>query len=347
VIEALSGRTVLVTGHTGFKGSWLALYLHSLGARVFGASLDPPTNPSHFERARIGGLLAGDARGDLRELAFAEKVVAESKPEVIFHLAAQPLVRESYRDPSATFATNVLGTVHVLEAVRRRNKPCVVVVATSDKCYEEADLGRGYREDDRLGGRDPYSASKAAAEIVTASYRASFFGGEVKVATARAGNVIGGGDWATDRLVCDAVRALAAGAPIVVRNPSSTRPFQHVLDPLHGYLLLASYMLRGEGYDSAWNFAANESLAAGELVDRIIAAWGAGERVDRVDPNAPHEAPRLALDASRARERLGFRPRLSIDATVERTVAWYRRFYRGEDARALSLEDLSHFAALR
>jgi CDP-glucose 4,6-dehydratase len=339
--DRFRGRTVLVTGHTGFKGSWLSLWLQRLGARIYGLSLPPPTSPSHFEVASIGSLFEESAIGDVCDLGLVESSVERARPDIVFHLAAQPLVVESYREPVLTFATNVMGTTMVLEAVRKRSPKTPVLVITSDKCYEEQALGRGYREDDRLGGHDPYSASKAAAEIVAASYRRSF---GLRIATARAGNVIGGGDWARDRIVVDVMHSLQNGDPIPVRNPSATRPFQHVLEPLSGYLRLASALMDDARFASGWNFGppAGSETSVRELVEAMIRIYGSGSWVDRSDPSAVHEAPRLTLDATRARE-LGWSPRWNLEETLDRTIGWYRACKRGAPMRERSLADIAAY----
>lgn len=334
---------MLLTGHTGFKGSWTAIWLHQLGARVFGLSLPPPTTPSLFESASVAELLAEHTIGDVRDLAVVEGAVERARPDLVLHMAAQPLVRESYRNPVETFATNVLGTVHVLEAVRTKHPSAATVVVTTDKCYEEQPLGRGYREDDRLGGHDPYSASKAGAELVAASCRRSF---GLRIATARAGNVIGGGDWANDRIVVDAMRALLAGQPIPVRNARATRPFQHVLDPVSGYLRLSTALLEDPKWGSGWNFgpAQDSAISVQKLVETILRHYGSGTWVDRSEPNAVHEAAKLTLDASRARE-LGWEPRWDLERAIERTVSWYRAVHQGAGAREHSLADIAAYGA--
>ncbi len=336
----------MVTGHTGFKGSWLALWLHELGAKVHGLSLPPPTSPSHFELAEVERVLTTHTLCDVRDEAAVLAAVQRAQPEVVLHLAAQPLVRESYATPVETFATNVLGTAHVLEAVRRHAPEAAVVVVTSDKCYEEG-ASRPYREGDPLGGHDPYSASKAAAEHVAASYRRAF---GLRVATARAGNVIGGGDWAADRIVVDAVRALLAGEPVPVRNPHATRPFQHVLDPLHGYLLLAAGLVAGDAarFADAYNFGPleHEETTVSALVSELVQAFGSGSVRDASQPGAVREAPRLALDATRASEVLGWRPRFGLREAVSRTARWYRAWHQGSPPREASLEDLRAFGSV-
>lgn len=341
--ERLAGRTVLITGHTGFKGSWLALWLHRLGARLHGLSLPPPTSPSHFDVARLESLFEASKIGDVRDFALVEASVERARPDLVFHLAAQPLVIESYREPLVTFSTNVMGTAMMLEAVRKRSPNTAVIVITSDKCYEELPLDRGYREDDRLGGHDPYSASKAGAELVAASYRKSF---GVRVATARAGNVIGGGDWARDRIVVDAMQALLEGAPIPLRNPHATRPFQHVLEPLSGYLRLGCALLDDARFGAGWNFGpdAGTETSVRDLVDSMIRIYGSGSWVDRSDPAAFHEAPRLTLDATRARE-LGWAPRWTLEETLARTIGWYRACKSAADMRERSLADIAAYGA--
>lgn len=344
------GRRVLVTGHTGFKGAWLCLWLQLMGATVTGYALPPATQPNLFKAARLGrGMRA--VEGDVRDLDRLTAALREARPEVVLHLAAQPIVRRSYEDPVGTFSTNILGTVHLLEAVRRAGGVRSLVVVTSDKCYENREWLWSYREKSALGGRDPYSASKAAAELVTRAYRSSFFSGEdaeTRVATARAGNVVGGGDWAEDRLVPDTVRALEAGRPVELRYPGAIRPWQHVLDPLSGYLRLAELLHRdeGAGFADAWNFAPHEEDArsVGWLAERLQRAWG-------IEPTwQPQEGPRhhehifLKLDATKARVELAWTSRLRIDETVEWTVDWYRRFAAGEDARSLSEGQIADYS---
>jgi CDP-glucose 4,6-dehydratase len=342
--DAYRGRSVLVTGHTGFKGSWLTTWLHLLGARVTGYALDPPTKPSLFSLLR-GRPAVKDRRGDIRDAARLGRVVKEAKPDFIFHLAAQPIVRRSYDMPLETMSVNTLGTATLLEAVRQAGRPCAIVVVTSDKCYENEERAAGYSEEDALGGHDPYSASKAAAELVVQSWRRSFFPSGrarehgVRVASARAGNVIGGGDWSADRLVPDCIRALTADGVIRVRNPHSGRPWQHVLEPLSGYLWLGAGMAgdSGEAFQDAWNFgpAEGDSRSVAEVVEGIIAEWGSGrwERVHEGDP--PYEALGLTLSCDKARAQ-GWWPAWTFETALAQTVGWYRAWASGaKDIRGL------------
>lgn len=319
------GRPVLVTGHTGFKGAWLALWLHSLGARVTGFGSDPPAaTPSLFESARIGELV-DDRRGDVRDADAVRDVVRRTRPEIVFHLAARAIVRAALEDPAGTFAVNVLGTAHVLDAAR----DAAVVCVTSDKCYAP---GPGpHREGDPLGGDDPYSASKAAQEHVAAAYRATL---GVRVATARAGNVIGGGDWGRDRLLPDLARAREVGAPVVLRHPDAVRPWQHVLDPLAGYLRLAERLHGSSEWATAWNFGPDDAQSVRWVVERVRERWPVV--IEVAGPGDSVEAPELRLDASAARERLGWTPRLDASAAVAATVSWYDEVRRGSDARAVT-----------
>jgi CDP-glucose 4,6-dehydratase len=352
------GRRVLITGHTGFKGSWLTLWLLNLGAEVWGYALAPEPGRSLFTDLALEQA-TGHADweplrhrlGDVCDLKTLQQVVTEAQPQVVLHLAAQPLVRRSYRDPLGTWATNVQGSLHLLEALKPLEHPCAVVMVTTDKVYANQEWDYGYREEDRLGGHDPYSASKAAAELAIASWRASFSGPEayqtphLSIATARAGNVIGGGDWAEDRIVPDAMRSLAASKSIPVRRPDDTRPWQHVLEPLSGYLLLAERLATaGQKFASAFNFGpgleANRSVR--QLVEAALAHWP-GRWQDLSDPTAPHEAGRLHLQIDKAHHQLGWRPRWSYVTTVERTVAWYRAVHEGASPLACCMADLQTY----
>jgi CDP-glucose 4,6-dehydratase len=333
---AFQNRRVWISGHTGFKGSWLAEWLLSLGADVHGYSLPPPTTPSLFEQAGLADRLRHEI-GDVRDAAAVGRSIARARPDYVFHLAAQPLVRLSYAQPVETYATNVLGTIHVLEALRTLPNPCAAVFVTTDKCYENHECARGYREDDPLGGYDPYSSSKAAAEIAIAAWRRSFFAQHpVRIASGRAGNVIGGGDWAQDRIVPDCIRALRDRLPVPVRNPAATRPWQHVLEPLSGYLWLAASLSSApasSGLDSAFNFGPthDSDRTVSELVRELLRHWPGGRWEDRSDPNAVHEAGLLQLSIDKARSRLGWSPTWGFATTIEQTAAWYRE--PGEENR--------------
>lgn len=337
---------MLVTGHTGFKGSWLCEWLLQLGADVTGFALAPPTEPSLYDQLGLASRLR-DIRGDIRDLAAVRHAVDEAQPDFIFHLAAQPLVRLSYEQPVETYATNVMGTINVLQALRELRKPCPAVMVTTDKCYENREWVHGYREGDPLGGHDPYSSSKAAAEIAIGAWRRSFFQNHpVKIASARAGNVIGGGDWAQDRIVPDCIRALQQEQPIPVRNKHATRPWQHVLEPLSGYLWLAA-CLSGAGFslqapcsmlESAFNFGprheSNRSVA--ELVTEVLKCWP-GRWEDKSDSNAMHEAALLQLSTEKAHARLRWSPVWSFPQAVEHTVKWYRTAAEKPDPAACEL----------
>ncbi|WP_245824445.1 CDP-glucose 4,6-dehydratase [Sphingomonas azotifigens] len=342
-----NGRRVLVTGHTGFKGSWLTLWLHAMGAQVTGLALAPPTEPSLFAAARVGALI-DHVEGDVRDLATVIGVVERARPEVIFHLAAQPLVRLSYAQPVETYATNVMGTVHVLEAVRLAGGVRGIVCVTSDKCYENREWPWPYRESDPMGGHDPYSNSKGCAELVAAAYRRSYFddGGPL-LATVRAGNVIGGGDWAADRLVPDLVRAFEAGVAPLIRAPDAVRPWQHVLEALGGYLMLGERLLAGERrFADAWNFGpdADDARPVRWIVDRMLAAWGDGAVPPVRDTRSrPHEAALLRLDTARAQAALGWHPALRLGEALDWIVAWHRA---EGDARQITLQQIAHYVAL-
>ncbi|SEF74447.1 CDP-glucose 4,6-dehydratase [Bryocella elongata] len=349
------GKRVFITGHTGFKGGWLSLWLASKGAVVRGYALDPWTTPSLFEQANIGSVI-DDVRGDIRDAATLEHALTEFAPEVVFHMAAQPLVRLSYTDPIGTFETNVIGTARVLDAVRRTPSVRAVVSVTTDKCYENKEWLWGYRESDPLGGYDPYSASKACAELVSSAFRQSFFPvaklGEhgCAVATARAGNVIGGGDWSTDRLIPDLVRGFLKGEPVLIRRPDAIRPWQHVLEPLAGYIQLAEKLLSSDParYATAYNFGPfdDDAQPVSWIVERMVTFWGDGASwVLDQDPGV-HEAGFLKLDASRARAELGWRPRLRLQEALEWLVTWYKASQQGADLQHVTLEQIVAYEEL-
>jgi CDP-glucose 4,6-dehydratase len=359
--RAYAGKKVFLTGHTGFKGSWLALWLRELGAEVTGYALPPDPMPSLFLAARVERACARSHLADVRDLPRLRAAIAEARPDHVFHLAAQPLVRLSYELPVETIQTNVLGTAHVLEALRQEGRPCAVVVVTSDKCYENREWSYGYREDEPMGGHDVYSMSKGAAELVVASYRRSFFpparlpAHGIAVASARAGNVVGGGDWARDRIVPDCIGALAEGRPIPVRNPDGVRPWQHVLEPLGGYLLLGARLAAAGGAApeararlcEAWNFGPRpeDARAVREVVEALVREWGSGRWEDRRDPGAPHEAGLLRLSIDKAQARLGWLPRWRFEETFRRTVEWYRAFHAGASPDTLAALCLSQVQA--
>jgi CDP-glucose 4,6-dehydratase len=351
--SAFAGRTVLVTGHTGFKGSWLSLWLHRLGARVAGYALDPKEQKGIFLRARVGGLV-DDRRGDIRDYKGLQEVFTRHVPEFVFHLAAQPLVREGYQEPKETLDVNIGGTVNVLEACRQAPSVKAVVVVTSDKCYLNNGKASPYREGDRLGGHDPYGASKACAEIVAHAYEQSFFRGNAAAgrrlgfATARAGNVIGGGDWALDRIVPDCIRSLSSGRIIRIRNPRHTRPWQFVLEPLAGYLLLAANLHeQPEKFSGAWNFGPDPeaNVPVTDLVEKIITVYGRGSWQSETDPGQPLESHSLALDAAKAAMKLKWCPLLSLKQAVEMTVDWYKYAEANHDLRDFSLNQIEAYAA--
>ncbi len=342
-----AGRRVLLTGHTGFKGGWLALWLGMLGAQVRGYALPATATPALWHAARLTELAPGTL-ADIRDGAHLATAVTEFQPEVVLHLAAQPLVRASYQTPAETYATNVMGTVHLLEAVRQCNAVRAVVVVSSDKCYDNREWLWPYREQDALGGHDPYSSSKACVELLCASWRASFLQGrDTLLATARAGNVIGGGDWSPDRLVPDALRAWERGETLALRYPQATRPWQHVLEPLHGYLLLAQALAEGHGTAAAaWNFGpdTNGVASVAEVVGQLSALWP-GPAAWRAEPQArqPHEAGLLALDASKARNLLGWRPRWTLAQALAHTMEWHSAWRAGADMQAFTRAQIAAF----
>lgn len=345
------GKRVLLTGHTGFKGSWLAVWLHELGAEVIGVGLDPASDRDNFVLTGIGSKIRADIRADIRDGERMKQIFAEYQPEIVLHLAAQPLVRLSYDIPVETYQTNVMGTINIMEAIRATDSVKVGVMITTDKCYENREQIWGYREDEPMGGYDPYSSSKGAAEIAISSWRRSYFNPKdyakhgKSIASARAGNVIGGGDWALDRIIPDCIRALEAGSPIDIRSPRSIRPWQHVLEPLSGYLLLAKKMWeQPTEYCEGWNFGPRtESVAdVWTIANGIISNYGAGELRDLSDPNALHEAKLLMLDITKAHMRLNWQPRLNLSQTLALTTDWYRN-YRNADAYQLCTDQIRKY----
>ena len=337
MFDIYSDKRVLITGHTGFKGSWLTSWLLRLGAKVTGISLPPATQPNHFELLSFSEGSCDSHYCDIRDLSAVQKIVQQTQPDIIFHLAAQPLVRRSYQNPVETFATNIMGTVNLFEASRKNDSVRAIVNITSDKCYDNKEWVWGYRESDAMGGYDPYSASKGCSELVTAAWRNSFFHPEqygqnhqILLASARAGNVIGGGDWSEDRLIPDIVRATQSNSPLIIRNPNATRPWQHVLEPLSGYLLLGQKLLKGEKkFAQAWNFGPAEEgdIPVGKVVKQFKSYWDAFEYKFNANPDQPHEAGRLHLDCSKARILLNWQPVWGTEKTVEYTVNWYKDFY--------------------
>ena len=347
--EWYAGKRVFVTGHTGFKGAWLTAWLRSVGAAVSGYALAPTDSPNLFEAAGIARGIKSTL-GDIRDAHALESAMCASEPEIVFHMAAQSLVRRSYRDPVGTYSTNVMGTVHLLDAARRVPTLRAIVVVTSDKCYENRAFERGYVEDDPMGGHDPYSSSKGCAELVTSALRRCFHSaGSICVASARAGNVFGGGDWGEDRLVPDLARAAAAGVAAVVRNPDAVRPWQFVLEPLRGYLMLARALVEGgRAYAEGWNFGPpeHEALPVRDLVRRMAEHWNRVAVTFPKDVTGPHEAQVLRLDCAKAQRRLGWEPVLTLNDTVEMTMSWYRDFYADRNsASALVQRQLASYTS--
>lgn len=346
-----SGKKVFVTGHTGFKGSWLCLWLQQLGADVTGYALQPPTNPSLFEVAQVAQGMHSII-GDIRDGAALTRAMQTAVPDIVIHMAAQPLVRYSYSAPVETYATNVMGTVHLLEAVRNTSSVRAVVNVTSDKCYDNKEWVWGYRENEAMGGYDPYSSSKGCAELVASAYRNSYFNPakynehRVALASGRAGNVIGGGDWADDRLIPDILRAISAGQPVIIRNPHAIRPWQHVLEPLAGYLQLAQKLYEdGVSYAEGWNFGPNDEDAQPVqwIVEQLTQQWGEGASWQLDQAEHPHEAHYLKLDCSKAKMRLDWQPRWSLATTLKMIVAWQHAYLAKEDMRLCTLNQISQF----
>lgn len=348
--EFWKGKRVLLTGHTGFKGGWMALWLSQMGAKVTGYALEPSTKPSFFNVAGIENDVDSNI-GDIRDLDTLKKVITACQPDIVFHLAAQPLVRLSYVEPLATFDTNVMGTAHLLEACRGVSTIKAAVIITTDKCYENQEWHWGYRENEPLGGHDPYSASKACAEIVTSAYRRSFFQTESNclVASARAGNVIGGGDWSEDRLLPDILNDFSNGTPVTIRSPNAVRPWQHVLEPVAGYLTLAERLCseNGESFANAWNFGPPDSgcQSVEWIVNTMQALWGEGASYSITDQPQPHEATFLKLDCSRARDLLNWQPVWSLEDTLNTIVDWYQAFKQEENMRSVALNTLKQYEA--
>lgn len=344
--EFWRGKRVFVTGHTGFKGGWLSLWLANMGAKVHGYALEPPTDPNFFVACQLERGLASNVIADIRNPDSLQRAIQDAEPEVVFHLAAQSLVRYSYKEPVETYAVNVMGTVNLLEAIRNTPGTRAVVNVTSDKCYDNREWEWPYREDEPLGGHDPYSSSKACSELVTAAYRLSFLGpANVNLASARAGNVIGGGDWAEDRLIPDFFRAAEAGETLSIRSPGAVRPWQHVLEPVAGYLTLAEHLyLHGAPFATAWNFGPEDSDAKSvqwiieQLCERVTSAsWDAGSQPQL------HEAHTLKLDSSRARHRLGFRPRWDLKTALDRTVDWHKAWHNGQNMSEFTAQQIAEY----
>ncbi len=343
------GKRVLLTGHTGFKGSWLSLWLQSLGAQVHGLALEPPTMPNLFTVAQVTKGMASHTLGDIRDLATVQQAMQAAQPDIVIHMAAQPLVRLSYAEPVETYATNVMGTVHVLESARHTPSVNTIVVVTTDKCYDNKEWDWGYRENESMGGHDPYSNSKGCAELVTSAYRNSFLQNSgIAVASARAGNVIGGGDWAADRLVPDILRAFEADQPVTIRNPHATRPWQHVLEPLSGYLSLAEQLYtQGQAFAEGWNFGpkVDDARPVQWIVEHMAKAWGNGASWQQDGGSHPHEANYLKLDISKARARLGWQPRWPLATALEHISSWHHAWLAHGDMHQLCLAQIQQYTA--
>jgi CDP-glucose 4,6-dehydratase len=348
------GKRVLVTGNTGFKGSWLTLWLQAVGVEVTGYSLPPPTQPNLFELARVSNGITS-ILGDVRDFPFLKQVLKEKTPEIVFHLAAQTVVRTSYNDPIETYSTNIMGTVNLLEAIRQLNQPCIVVVVTSDKCYENNGLIWGYRENEPMGGRDPYSSSKGCIELVVEAFRQSYFSdndsahSKILLGSGRAGNVIGGGDWTKDQLIADVMRAFLAGQPARIRNPRAVRPWQFVLEPLEGYLSLAEHMwTHGQEFAEGWNFGPfhEDTKSVSWMVGRLVNMWGDSAYWEEDKKVHPHEDKILKLDITKARSRLHWSPRLHLEEALGWTVEWYKAYQKKKDLCNLTLAQIARYESL-
>lgn len=342
------GKRVLVTGHTGFKGSWLCIWLQMLGAKAFGFALPSPTTPSLFGQAKVAKGMTSTL-GDIRDFALVRETLEQVQPDIVIHMAAQPLVRYSYQKPIETYATNVMGTVHLLEAIRHNGSVKAVINVTTDKCYENKEWLWGYRENEPMGGHDPYSSSKACSELVTSAYRRSFYEqAGVALASARAGNVIGGGDWSVDRLVPDILRAFETKTPVVIRSPNAIRPWQHVLEPLSGYLMLAQSMYeRGDQFSSAWNFGPNDEdvKPVQWIVEQMASRWGSDARWTLYDGDHPHEANTLKLDSSKAKTQLGWKPIWNLGQALEKIIDWQKAWIAGSGMRILCEQQITAYQA--
>ena len=349
-----SGKRVFMTGHTGFKGGWLSLWLSSMGAKVTGYSLAPNTNPNFFDVAGVQENVDKSHIGDIRDLSALQKAMSDANPEIVMHMAAQPLVRYSYANPVETYATNVMGTVHVLESIRALSSVRAAVMVTTDKCYENKEWAWGYRENEPMGGYDPYSNSKGCAELVTSAYRQSYFSPEkysqhrVALASARAGNVIGGGDWSEDRLIPDAIKAFEANQPLIIRNPLATRPWQHVLEPLSGYLVLVQALYQGGAqFDGGWNFGPRDedTRSVQDVINLLIKHWSSAASWKQDTGEQPHEAHSLKLDCSKAKQYLNWSPKWSLEQAIEKIAKWQGGIQRGADMKALSLEQIKAYSS--
>ena len=345
-----AGKRVLLTGHTGFKGSWLSLWLSFMGAKVTGYALPPNTEPNLFDVLGIEQLISHSQFADIRDLAELQKAMSKAEPQIVIHMAAQPLVRYSYEYPVETYATNVMGTVNVLEAVRTCPSARSVVVVTTDKCYENRERHEGYKEEEAMGGFDPYSSSKGCAELVTAAYRRSYFSNNANtkcaIASARAGNVIGGGDWSVDRLIPDAIKAFEAGQALMIRNPLATRPWQHVLEPLSGYLVLAQALYeKGNAFASAWNFGPidEDARSVKDVVNLLISQWGSLATWQKEGSEQPHEANLLKLDCSKAEQLLPWTPKWRLEMAIEKIVQWQKAFQDNSDMKKISLAQIDQY----